>query len=54
MSYQITRQNRVRDLHVYVDKAMHVHSTTIAKTKEEVLGNSNIGMCLQIILVLEQ
>lgn len=43
MSYLITRQNHVRDLLVCVGKAMLVHNTTIAKIKEEVLGNSNIG-----------
>ena len=43
MYYQIIKRKPAKDLRGYVDRVTPAHSITIAKTKEEVLGNLNIG-----------
>ena len=45
MYYQITKRNLVKDHPDYVDKVTPAPSITTVKTKEEVLGNLNIGEC---------
>lgn len=51
--YPIIKQSRAKDHQDYVDKDMLAPNIIIVKTKEEVLGNLNIGIIIGVLINCE-